>query len=83
MRQALGTVGFGVCREVGQVGRGWGVGNLQGQRYPHIPSYLEELVEQESEPVGQHLLSHRLSSVPARKNDRSGWSEPEDQEAGK
>ena len=31
---------------------------------PEIPSriqsYLEELVEEESEPVGQHLLSHRF-----------------------
>lgn len=35
----------------------------QGQRYPHSQAYLEELVEQEGEPIGQHLLGHGLSPV--------------------
>lgn len=35
----------------------------QGQRYPHSQPYLEELVEQESKPISQHLLGHRLGSV--------------------
>lgn len=45
-----------------------------------IPSYLEELVEEESEPISQHLLGHRLRPGishrgDGRKTTRGDWSE--------
>ena len=68
-------------------GRGeCGLGGMQAlvgrypQRYPHIQSYLEELVEQKSEPIGQHLLSHRLSPVTSHQRNR--WSETKTEAAG-
>lgn len=42
----------------------------QGQRYSHSQSYLEELVEQEGKPIGQHLLGHRLSSVTRHRGNQ-------------
>lgn len=43
-----------------------------------MPSYLEELVEEESEPISQHLLGHRLRPGHrrgGRKRTRGDWSE--------
>ena len=39
----------------------------QQQGLSSIPPYLEELVEEEGEPVSQHLLSHRLGPREARR----------------
>lgn len=38
-------------------------------------TYLEELVKQEGEPVGEHLLSDRLRPGRDERNNRGGKSE--------
>lgn len=65
--------GWGGCRLVSEL-----VGKLrQGQRYAHTQPYLEELVQQESEPIGQHLLGHRLGPVTSHRGNRQGKTKTE------
>lgn len=51
------------------------LGRVRQQRGPHCsPPYLEESVQQEGKPVGQHLLGHRLG--PGEAGGDTSHTEP-------